>query len=310
MVENIKDIEKSIDINNKLKNRVRENERFPLNQIIIKNTNYWPEKSLYNIDVPPKVLLKSHNALMDYFKRENSNIFFEFNTGISIFQGEFDNGKKQRFQFKNLHMMTLLFVDEAGRILYGNLKKKLEATGINKQRGVIELARAVLELLFSGLLVSSTKSIKPGTPHICKIQETDEFEINRNYDFVTEEKRKKGSKGPPPRPMPIVKHNILILSEELKRGFDEEIRAFNDDEKRIQAERKFIIECAMVKSLKHAHHHQMNCTFEQLFKVTQEGRNKEFRVNEKFLKEIIEELINKELCERVEGQRNVFRYIA
>ena len=110
--------------------------------------------------------------------------------------------------------------------------------------------------------------------------------------------------------MPVVKGNILILSEELKRGFDEEIRAFNDDEKRIQAERKFIIECAMVKSLKHAHHHHMNCTFEQLFKVTQEGRNKEFRVNEKFLKEIIEELINKELCERVEGQRNIFRYIA
>ena len=108
-----------------------------MNQIIIKNTNYWPEKSLYNIDVPPKVLLKSHNSLMDYFKRENSNIFFEFNTGISIFQGDFDNGKKQRFQFKNLHMMVLLFIDEAGRILYGNLKKKMEATGINKQRGVI-----------------------------------------------------------------------------------------------------------------------------------------------------------------------------
>ena len=144
MVENIKDIEKSIDINNKLKNRVRENDRFPLNQIIIKNTNYWPEKNLYNIDVPPKVLLKSHNALMDYFKRENFNIFFEFNTGITIFQGEFDNGKKQMFQFKNQHLMVLLFIDEAGSIMYGNLKKKMEATGLNKQRGVIELGRAVL----------------------------------------------------------------------------------------------------------------------------------------------------------------------
>ena len=209
-----------------------------------------------------------------------------------------------------MHLLVLLFIDEEKKILYGHLKKKVESTGINKQRGVIELARAVLELLYSGLLISSTKSIKPGTPSICKISETDEFEVNRNYDFVAEEKRKKGSKGPPPKPMPVVKGNILILSEELKRGFDEEIRAFNDDEKRIQAERKFIIECAMVKSLKHAHHHHMNCTFEQLFKVTQEGRNKEFRVNEKFLKEIIEELINKELCERVEGQRNIFRYIA
>jgi hypothetical protein len=44
--------------------------------------------------------------------------------------------------------------------------------------------------------------------------------------------------------------------------------------------------------------------------VTQDGKNKEFRVTEKFLKEIVEELIIKRYCERIEGQRNVFRYIA
>jgi hypothetical protein len=57
-------------------------------------------------------------------------------------------------------------------------------------------------------------------PNLCKIEETDEFEVNRTYDFVNEEKRKKGSKGPPPKPIPIVRGNILILSEELKKGFD------------------------------------------------------------------------------------------
>jgi hypothetical protein len=107
-----------------------------------------------------------------------------------------------------------------------------------------------------------------------------------------------------------LKSNILTLSEELKKGFDEETKAYNDDEKKIEAERKYKVECITVKTLKHAHHHNMNCSFEQLFKVTQDGKNKEFRVAEKFLKEIVEELIIKRYCERIEGQRNVFRYIA
>lgn len=138
-----------------------------------------------------------------------------------MFKGDFDNGKKQNFQFKNLYLIVLLFVDEEKKIMYGNLKKRIEAVGTNKQKGMIELARVVMELLFSGLLVSPTKSIKPGTPNICKILETDEFEINRKYDFVEEEKRKKGNKGPAPKPIPILKSNILTLSEDLKKGFDE-----------------------------------------------------------------------------------------
>lgn len=125
LVENIKDIQKSIDISTKIKDSVKEEVRYPLNQIIIKNANYWPEKSTYNVENPPKILLKPYNALIEYFKRQNTNIFFEFNTGISLFQGQFDNGKKQRFQFKNLHMLVLLYVDEERRILFGNLKKKI-----------------------------------------------------------------------------------------------------------------------------------------------------------------------------------------
>lgn len=39
-----------------------------MNQIIIKNGNFWPERSTYAIENPPKILLKPYNALMDYFK--------------------------------------------------------------------------------------------------------------------------------------------------------------------------------------------------------------------------------------------------
>jgi hypothetical protein len=90
------------------------------------------------------------------------------------------------------------------------------------------MAKAVIELLYSGLIISSTKSIQPGTPNICKLNETDEFEINKKYDFIEEEKKKK-AKGPPPRPVAILKSNILTLSEELKIGFDKAIKEINDD---------------------------------------------------------------------------------
>lgn len=70
-------------------------------------------------------------------------------------------------------MIILLFIDEEKKVLFGNLKKKIESVGTNKQKGAIELAKAVLELLYSGLLVSPTKSIQPGTPNICKLLETD-----------------------------------------------------------------------------------------------------------------------------------------
>ena len=66
-------------------------------------------------------------------------------------------------------MMILLFIDEEKKLDFGTLKKKIESTGTNKAKGVIELAQALIELYYSGLIVSSTKSIKPGTPNICKI---------------------------------------------------------------------------------------------------------------------------------------------
>lgn len=75
--------------------------------------------------------------ISDYFKNNNTNIQFEFNSGISLFKGDFDNGKKQNFQFKNIYMIVLLFIDEEKKVLFGNLKKKIESVGSNKQKGAI-----------------------------------------------------------------------------------------------------------------------------------------------------------------------------
>jgi hypothetical protein len=90
------------------------------------------------------------------------------------------------------------------------------------------MARVIIELLYSGLIISSTKSINPGTPNIFKIDEKDEFEINKKYDYIEEEKKKK-AKGPPPKPVAIVKRNILTLSEELRISFFKAIKEINDD---------------------------------------------------------------------------------
>ena len=78
----------------------------------------------------------------------------------------------------------------------------------------------------------------------------------------------------------------------------------------MEKERRVRVMQINVKSLKHAHHNHMNCTFEQLLKECQNDRNREYRVTDRYLKEIIEDLINDEFCERVEGQRNVFKYKA
>ncbi len=65
-----------------------------------------------------------------------------------------------------------------------------------------------------------------------------------------------------------------------------------------------------VKCLKHAHHSNKDVTFEHLFAEYAIPKHRQFRVTEKYLKETLEVLINDDFCERVEGQRNVFKYKA
>jgi hypothetical protein len=44
--------------------------------------------------------------------------------------------------------------------------------------------------------------------------------------------------------------------------------------------------------LRHSHSHHRNCSFEELFKVIQEGRYRRFGVKKNYLKDIIEGLID------------------
>jgi hypothetical protein len=115
--------------------------------------------------------------------------------------------------FRNISLMVLLVVEEEKRAIYGNLRRRIETVGENRQKAALELAEVVVELLYSGLLLSSTVSIRTGTSNLCRIVDSDELQININYDFIEEEKRRRGnnSNNPPLRPYRIIKGNILAL---------------------------------------------------------------------------------------------------
>lgn len=56
---------------------------------------------------------------------------------------------------------------------------------------------------------------------------------------------------------------------------------------------------------------QKDYSIENLYaEYYKEDKYKQFRVTEKDLKQTLEEMISEELCERVEGHRNVFHYTA
>lgn len=44
-------------------------------------------------------------------------------------------------------------------MLYGDLKNKIKSFGGKKEKGNLELARNMIELLHNGLLISNTKKI-------------------------------------------------------------------------------------------------------------------------------------------------------
>ena len=71
------------------------------------------------------------------------------------------------------------------------------------------------------------------------------------------------------------------------------------------------MEAICVKILKHAHHNGGGTVvLDDMLTEFSKGRYREFNVNQKYLKEIIETLINKRYCERVEGKKNTLKYIA
>jgi hypothetical protein len=61
LLQNIKDIEKSVDHTKKMKEKLGTQIHI-LNQIIVKNNTFWPEKNTYDI-APPNAFLKVANEV-------------------------------------------------------------------------------------------------------------------------------------------------------------------------------------------------------------------------------------------------------
>ena len=62
------------------------------------------------------------------------------------------------------------------------------------------------------------------------------------------------------------------------------------------------------KILKHAHNQNKYCTFYDF--MTACSKIKEYPINHRLMKEIVEGQINEGICERVEDQKNTYKYIA
>ena len=60
-----------------------------------------------------------------------------------------------------------------------------------------------------------------------------------------------------------------------------------EDEANIEKGRRVRVKQIAVKSLKHAHHSNKDVTFEQLFAEYSIPKNKQFKVTEKYLKEVL-----------------------
>ena len=109
LLQNIRDIQKSADHTKKLKEKLGSQIHI-LNQIIVKNNTFWPDKNTYDI-TPPTVFFKVANQVETYFSK-TSNIQFQFNNGVSLFRGEFKSKTpKQNFYLKNIYIMILFILD-------------------------------------------------------------------------------------------------------------------------------------------------------------------------------------------------------
>ena len=86
----------------------------------------------------------------------------------------------------------------------------------------MELARNVIELLHIGLLVSSTRVLSKEDPKCIKLNESDQFELNREFDY---EEQLKKNKVPPKmiKKLPVIKTaNITMTPDWLKKMFVQE----------------------------------------------------------------------------------------
>lgn len=88
--------------------------------------------------------------------------------------------------------------------------------------------------------------------------------------------------------LPVLKTmNIAMIPDWLKKMFIQESNELVEDEANIEKERRFRVKQISVKCLKHAHHSNKDVTFEQMFAEYAIPKNKQFKVTEKYLKEVL-----------------------
>ena len=70
-----------------------------------------------------------------------------------------------------MYMIILFILDEAvgKRMLYGDMKTLIKSYGSKKEKGNLELAKNVIELLHNGLITSSTRILSKDDPKCIKL---------------------------------------------------------------------------------------------------------------------------------------------
>lgn len=63
-------------------------------------------------------------------------------------------------------------------MLFGDLKMKIKSFGSKKDKGNLELAKNVIELLHIGLILSSSRVLSKDDPKCVMLSESDAFELN------------------------------------------------------------------------------------------------------------------------------------
>ena len=68
-------------------------------------------------------------------------------------------------------MIILFILDEAvgKRMFYGDMKTLIKSYGSKKEKGNLELAKNVIELLHNGLITSSTRILSKDDPKCIKL---------------------------------------------------------------------------------------------------------------------------------------------
>lgn len=139
----LKDITKSEEMTNKLKQSEIGKKFHFLNQIIIKNNTFWNESTFFDIE-PPNVLRKCISETINYIEK-NANIQFELFNGVSTVRSTMNKGK-YTFQIKNIYIVILLHIDERPnkKMYYGDIIDKIKPTGRMKEKAYLELSRYLI----------------------------------------------------------------------------------------------------------------------------------------------------------------------